>query len=80
MLEEEPHHLATGVGPAWLGMRSGRTAAGPGVAGSVENPLLHKRSPTLIFLNDAGVTHSSGCLTAVTVVRRSAVAFASAII
>jgi hypothetical protein len=64
MLEEEAHHLATSVGPAWLGVRSGTAAAGPGVAGSVKNPLLYQRSPTLIFLNDAGVTHSSGCLTA----------------
>ena len=34
-LEEKPHHLATGIGPAWLGVRSGSTPAGPCVAGSV---------------------------------------------
>ena len=64
MLEEEAHHLATGVGPAWLGVRSGGATAGPRVAGPVQDPLLQNRSPALIHLNRAGVTHSSGCLTA----------------
>jgi hypothetical protein len=53
MLEEEAHHLATSVGPAWLGVRSGRAAAGPSMTGSVKNPLLYQRSSALIFLNEA---------------------------
>src|ERR1700753_3996479 len=64
MLEKEADHLATSVGPTWGSVRSGRTAAGPGVAGPVKNPLFYQRSSRLIFLNDTGVTHSSGCLTA----------------
>src|SRR6478735_4073647 len=63
-LEEEAQHLPTGVGPAWLGVRSGRATAGPSVAGSMQDPLLQNPSPALIHLNGAGVTHPSGRLTA----------------
>src|SRR5690348_13407787 len=64
VLEEEAHHLPTGVGPAWLGVRSGRATSGPCVAGSMQDPLLQNPSPAVIHLNGAGVTHPSGCLTA----------------
>src|ERR1700674_3171282 len=61
-LEEEAHHLTTGVGSAWLGVRSGRAPAGPCVAGSVQDPLLQHRSPGLVRLNGAGVTYPTPCL------------------
>jgi hypothetical protein len=34
-LKEKAHYLATRIGPAWLGIRSRCTPAGPCVAGSV---------------------------------------------
>ena len=55
MLEEEAHHLATGVRPAWLRVRPGHAAAGPCVAGSVKNPLLEHGTLALVGLNGAGV-------------------------
>jgi hypothetical protein len=64
VLEEEAHHLATGVGPVGLGVRSLSAPAGPCVAGSVKDPLLQHRSPAFVRLNGAGVLYPAQSLAA----------------
>jgi hypothetical protein len=39
VLKEEAQHFSAGIRPARVGVGAGRTAAGPGVPGSVQNPL-----------------------------------------
>ena len=38
--QEEPQHFARRVGPGWIGVAPGRVAAGPGVTGSLDHPVL----------------------------------------
>jgi hypothetical protein len=64
VLKEEAHHLATGVRPARVSVRSSRAPAGPCVASSVKDPLLKNRSPAFISLNGASVTDPARCLAA----------------
>ena len=52
----------TRIGTAWLGVRSCSAAAGPCVAGSMQNPLLQNRSPILVHLHCAGITNSARSL------------------
>src|SRR4051794_29792875 len=40
MLKEEAEHLARGVGSAGIGVGAGRAPTGPGVAATVNHPLL----------------------------------------
>jgi hypothetical protein len=64
VLKEEAHHLATGIGPAWLGVRSGSAPPEPCVAGAVKDPLLQHWSPAFVRLNGAGVTYPARSLAA----------------
>jgi len=45
VIEEEAQHLFGGIRTAWIGVRPGRAAAGPGMAGAMDEPLLGPRSP-----------------------------------
>ena len=60
VLQEEAYHLAGGVGPGRLGKRSGRTTAGPSMADTVQNPLLHHGLSGVIGLSRAGEIHAPG--------------------
>jgi hypothetical protein len=42
VLEEEANHFATGVGPAWIRVGSGRAPTGPCVATPVKDPVLQR--------------------------------------
>ena len=50
---EESQHLARCIGPLWIGERSGAAAAGPGVAGTVNGPVLHDGQSIAIRMDDA---------------------------
>jgi hypothetical protein len=39
VLKEEAQHFSAGIGPAWVSVGAGRTATGPRVPSSVQNPL-----------------------------------------
>ena len=54
-LEEKAQHLARRIGTAWIGVGTVRAAAGPGMAASVQQPVLHHRRPALVANDRAGV-------------------------
>ena len=64
MLEEETHHLSAGVRTTWLGIRSGRAPARPGMADPMKDPVLQHRVAALIRLNGAGVSYPARRFTA----------------
>jgi hypothetical protein len=55
MLEEEAQHLPRRVGPARIGVGAGGTAARPGVASTVNIPMLGDGTPARIGKVRAGV-------------------------
>src|SRR6185437_374511 len=63
LLEEEAQHLPGGVGPPRIGVGPRRTAARPGMAGGMDDPLLQDRPPALIVLHGAAVGMPPGYLT-----------------
>ena len=75
MLEEEPHHLSAGIRTTWLGVRSGRAPARPGMADLVKDPVLQHRVAALIRLNGASVPYPARRFTAADSPRKSAAAF-----
>ena len=62
LFQEEADHLAAGVRPAGLGIRSSGTPTRPCVADSVKHPMLQYRAPTLIGLNGPGVIYPARSL------------------
>ena len=65
MPEEEADHFAAGVRAAWLGVRSLRAPAGPGVAAAMQRPMLQDSPAALILLTHAGVFDPAKRLTPV---------------
>src|SRR6266851_4733227 len=59
-LDEESEHLPRGVGPPRIGVGAGGTAARPGMAGSVDDPLLEDRPPARIDMDRAAVGVPAG--------------------
>src|SRR5947209_6260005 len=59
MVEEKSHHLAACIGSSWIGVATRRTAAGPGMAASVDVPLLEDRPSLRIVVDRAGVGEPS---------------------
>lgn len=55
MSEQETQHLPRRVGPA-LGVGSGGTASRPGVAGTVDIPMLGDRTPSRVIQDRAGIS------------------------
>ena len=55
MLQEEAEHLARGVGAPRIGVGSSGTAAGPGVAAAMDQPLLEYRLSAGVGVNRAAV-------------------------
>jgi hypothetical protein len=69
MLKEEADHFPAGIRSACIGVRALRTAAGPGMVGALQDPLLQNRSPAVIALDRANEAHAAlrsaandGCL------------------
>src|SRR5258707_9385353 len=60
VLDEESEHLPRGVGPPRIGVGAGGTAARPGMAGSVDDPLLEDRPPARIDMDRAAVGVPAG--------------------
>ena len=60
LLAEESQYFARGVGAAGFGIGPRGAAAGPGMAGAVEHPLLQNRSSRFISLDGAVVAYAAG--------------------
>ena len=53
MIEKEPQHLSRRIWPARVRVGARCTAAGPGVAASMHDPLLQHRRPTIVCMEGA---------------------------
>src|SRR5690606_241293 len=62
VLEEEAQHLPRGIRSAGIGVRAGRTAARPGMAGAVDDPLFEDRLSVRVGVEGAAVAMSAGHL------------------
>src|SRR6201992_3480992 len=55
MREEETQHLPCRVRPSWIGVRAGAAASRPGVAGTVNIPMLGDRPSPGVGKDHAGI-------------------------
>src|SRR4051794_40838920 len=63
VVEEEAEHLARGVGPAGISVRSGRAPTRPGMAATMDKPLLKERLATGVGVQGTAIGMPAGYLT-----------------
>ena len=59
MLEEEPNHLAGGIGTPRKGVGTGRTTTRPSVTGPMNDPLFYHRLAACVDMQHAAVREST---------------------
>jgi hypothetical protein len=69
MLEKEAQHFPRRVRPALIGIGTRRAASGPGVAGTVDVPVLQDRA-FVVYVGCAGIAMPTGYLPAMRLLLR----------